>query len=177
MRKLFWLLFVGFFFINPGAACTDEPDFQYGAAEMRAAVEGDWVLAITPPDGAPIAVTVHVAQAATAPGATARGPARSLVRAAYACGTRTLVKGAAACGDSSQMPLEVTFVSGDAALETATMSGSFLVDSLVFTSGVFYLALGPYRVTAQVDADGTVTSAHLDPGSDSLQGALSLTRS
>ena len=48
MRNLFWLLFIGFFFLNPGVACTGEPDYQYGAEELRAAVEGDWSLAMTP---------------------------------------------------------------------------------------------------------------------------------
>ena len=97
MRNLFWLLFIGFFFLNPGVACTGEPDYQYGAEELRAAVEGDWSLTIAPNGAAPIAVTIHIAQATTAAGAAARAPGRSLVRSAYACGTRTLVKGAAAC--------------------------------------------------------------------------------
>jgi hypothetical protein len=48
MRKLLWAVPIAAFFLNPGLACTDEPEFQYGAAEMRAAVEGDWSFTIGP---------------------------------------------------------------------------------------------------------------------------------
>jgi hypothetical protein len=118
MRKLMWLVPIAAFFLNPNLACSDEPQFQYGATEMRAAVEGDWSLTITPAGGTAMPVTVHVEQAATAPGPTAaRRPLRGLVRAADACGTRTLVKGAGACTDATQMPLAVTYASGDATLQ------------------------------------------------------------
>ena len=60
MRNLLWLVPVAAFFLNPSLACSDEPAFQYGAAEMRAAVEGDWSLTITPDGGTAMQVTVHV---------------------------------------------------------------------------------------------------------------------
>src|SRR4051795_12742072 len=98
MRKLMWLGPIGPFFLTPTLACSDEPQFQYGAAEMRAAVEGDWSLTITPDGGTAMQVTVHVEEAPTALGPTAaRWPSRGFVRAAHACGTRTLVKSAGAC--------------------------------------------------------------------------------
>jgi hypothetical protein len=176
MRKLIWLLFIGFFFLNPGAACSDEPDFQYGAEEMRAAVVGDWSLTIALADAEPIAVTIHVDQAPTAPGATARAPGRSLVRAAHACGTRTLVKSAAACTDNSQMPLALDYVAGDASLATATMSGSLLVDGLTFTSGLLYLAIDRYRIDAEVKPDGAIVSPYLEPGTTNPTATVTLRR-
>src|SRR4051812_43474542 len=153
MRNLLWLVPVAAFFLNPSLACSDEPQFQYGAAEMRAAVEGDWSLTITPAGGTAMQVTVHVEQAQTPPGATAAHvPGRALVRAAHACGTRTLVKGAGACTDQSEMPVNVTYVDGDASFATATLSGQFLVRSLAFTTGELYLKLGDYQIGVTVNA-------------------------
>jgi hypothetical protein len=122
-------------------------------------------------------VTIRIEQAATAPGATARAPSRGLVRAAYACGGRTLVKSAAACTDYSQMPLAIDYVSGEASLAEATMSGDFLVDGLAFSSGFLHLAVGPYHLTAQLKADGTVDHVQLDPGPGAPTGTVTLSRS
>ena len=170
MRNLLWLVPVAAFFLNPTFACSDEPQFQYGAAEMRAAVEGDWSLTITPAGATAMQVTVHVEQSPTAPTATAeRQPSRALVRAAQACGTRTLVKSAGACTSQSEMPVTVTYVAGDATFATAMMSGEFLVSSLVFSAGDplsagdLFLTLGSYKVIVHVHADGTIDGATLSP--------------
>jgi len=85
------------------------------------------------------------------------------VHAAYACGTRTLVKSAVACIDATQMPLVVTYVSGDTAFSTAAMSGTFLVDSLLFTGGYLTLTIGPYQILTQVMADGSLVDPYLWP--------------
>ena len=99
---------------------------------MRAAVEGDWSFTITPQGGTATQVTLHIEQAATAADAgVARTPTRGLLRAAYACGTRTLVKSAGACIDLTQMPLALTFVSGDATLGGGHLSGILTVDGLI----------------------------------------------
>jgi hypothetical protein len=157
MRRLIWVVPIVMFFLNPNVACVDEPEFQYGAEEMRAAVEGDWSITLTPDGGTATQVTVHVEQG-TAP-ATAQGSGRALVRTAHACGTRTLVKGAGACSDISEMPLAVTYVSGDAAFSSATLRGNFSVLSLTFVVGELYLTLGSYQIHARVNEDGTVASA------------------
>jgi hypothetical protein len=174
MRNLLWTLPVALFFLNPTFACTDEPQFQYGAAEMRAAVEGSWSFAITPTGGATIAVTVQLDQAATAPGATALQPRHALVRAAYACGTRTLVKSAGACVDMSSMPLTITVVSGDPSLSSATTSGAFDVFGLTFTQGTLQLALGPYQIQALVNPDGSVVSSTVI--ASGMAGTLTVSR-
>ena len=160
MRKLLWVVPVAAFFLNPGLACTDEPEFQYGAAEMRAAVEGDWSFTITPDGGDATQVTVHVDQAATAPAMAARA---ALVRAAQACGTRTLVKGAGACSDQSAMPLAVSYLSGDTAFSSATLSGMFTVWGLAFGSGDLDLRIGPYQILSRVSRDGTLADTRLGP--------------
>ena len=79
MRNLWWVLPIAFFFLNPNLACgTDEPQFQYGAAEMQAAIAGTWSFTITPTGGTATEVTVQIDEADTAPGATAQAPRRSL---------------------------------------------------------------------------------------------------
>ena len=177
MRKLFWLIPLLVFFLNPSFACTDEPQFQYGADEMRAAVMGDWSVTITPTGGTATQVTVHIDQSATAPATMAsRAPGRAVVRAAHACGTRTLVKPAGACIDTSQMPLDVTYVSG-ASFTSGTLSGEFTVWGLTFGVGDLNLVLGPYRVTARVNADGSLGAANLVPtGPGSVTGTVTVSR-
>jgi hypothetical protein len=85
------------------------------------------------------------------------------VRAAHACGTRTLIKEAGACIDVSEMPLAVTYVSGDAAFSSAEMSGSFSVFGLAFATGNLYLKIGAYQVMVPVHADGTFEPATFSP--------------
>jgi hypothetical protein len=166
MRGLVWLVAVPFFFLNPGLACGPaDPEFQYGAPEMRAAVEGDWSFTITPEGGAAAQVTLHVAQGEAAPAAAARSTRPGLVRAAHACGTRTLVKSAGACGDSSSMPLAVSFVSGDATLGAGPLSGDFQVPGTVFTEGFFYLTMGPYHISALVKPDRSLLDPRIVSGS------------
>lgn len=176
MRNLSWLLPIAFFFINPGFGCgTDEPQFQYGSAEMQAAIAGTWTFTITPSDGTPTEVTVQIDEADTAPGATAQVSGRSFIRAAHACGSRTLVKSAGACTDVSSMPLAITFVSGDPSLMNGPLSGAFIVPGTMFQSGMLELTIGPYAIMATVSSDGTVTSPFLT-GQGAI-GTVAITRS
>jgi len=154
MRNLLWLVPVAVFFLNPNLACSDEPQFKYGDAEMRAAVEGDWTLTLTLESGA-VPVTVHIEQSATAPTASARRAPR-LLRAAHACGTRTLIKGAGACIDLTEMPLTVTYVAGNEAFTGVPMSGTFRVEGLIFARGDLLLTIGAYQIQTGVNADGSL---------------------
>jgi hypothetical protein len=168
MRRVLWILPLAAVFLNPALACGPaEPAYEYGAPEMRAAVAGTWSLSFTPDGGQPTNVTITVEQAASAPGGatTAAAPRAGLVRAAHACGARTLVRGAAACIDLTVMPLEVKFVSGDASLATAALSGTFTVYGMQFASGNLELVLGPYHVAAVLSPFGTIANARLSaPG-------------
>jgi hypothetical protein len=80
---------------------ADEPHF--GAAELRAAVEGTWRLTDRTADGAEQTIAFTIAQGSAIAGAHASN--RALVQPAAACGTWTLVKPAGACGDETYMPL------------------------------------------------------------------------
>ncbi len=179
MRNLLWLVPVAAFFLNPNLGCAspEEPPFQYGAAEMVAAIAGNWTFTITPDGGTATAMTVQLDEADNVPGATAQAPGRSLIRAAYACGSRTLVKSAGACSDFSSMPLAITFVSGDPSLMNAPLSGNFMVNGTTFNGGSLYLWVGSYQIEAWVLPDGTVMGASLYVTGQGVTGTVTVTRS
>jgi hypothetical protein len=176
MRRLSWLLPIAFFFLNPGFACGPaEPQYKYGADEMRAAVEGTWSFTIMPEGAsAPIQVTVELEQAATAPGAQAAAPGRALVRPAYACGSRTLVKSANACIDSSVMPLTVTYVAGDPSFANAALSGTFTVNGTELVTAVtdLELVIGDYHIQSEVSPRGNLVNPLIT--STGAQGTLTI---
>jgi hypothetical protein len=174
LRRLLWLFPIALFFLNPAFACTSDDNYQYGAAEMRAAVEGEWTFTITPTGGAPLQAHVRLTQSAHAPATAAQARPSGLVRPAYACGTRTLVASASACIDSTEMPLDVMFLDGDPSLSSASLSGAFSVHGLTFVQGDLYLVMGPYQLLLQVSADGSTGSPQLYPASTS--GTLAVTR-
>jgi hypothetical protein len=163
MRRLALSLALLAFFLNPGIACvsSDDPDFKYGEAEMKAAVEGTWVLTLRSTDGTLSETTLQIAETSKAqammsppgPGSHRTG----VIRSAAACGTRTFVKSAGACIDMSEMPLDVTFVSGDPRFQGTALSGNLRITSLVFSQGTLNLGLGGVSVWASVAPDGTTS--------------------
>jgi hypothetical protein len=179
MRSLFWVVPIAFFFLNPTLGCVgpDEPQFQYGAAEMQAAIAGTWTFTITPNGGAAIAVTVQIDAAESVPDAAVQATGRSFIRAAHACSSRTLVKSAGACSDMSSMLLAITFVSGDPTLMDSTLSGNFIVSGTTFRSGGLEVTIGSYQISAAVLPDGTVTNTHLYVTGQGVTGTVTATRS
>ena len=179
MRNLLWLFPVAVFFLNPNLGCVgpDEPQFQYGAAEMEAAIAGNWTFTITPNGAAASAVTLHLDEADSVPGPTAQASGRSLIRAAHACGSRTLVKSAGACSDTSEMPLAVTFVSGDPSLMNALLSGTFIAFGTTFQGGSLEVTVGPYQIEAGLVPDGTVMNTSLYVTGQGVTGTVTVTRS
>lgn len=158
-------MLAAFFLLNPGVACGPmEPEFKYGAKELRATIEGDWAVTITPTGGAPTEYQMTFKQATSAPTADTHVPARSLVRAAHACDDRTLVASASACISSTIMPLTVTLTQGSPPA-SGTPKATFRVDSLIFTQGDLLLDVGDLHVNATIGADRTVL------GTPSLYGA------
>jgi hypothetical protein len=156
MPKIAVVFGVLMFLLNPNLACDAGDQFQYSEADMRAAVEGTWLVNFTASDGTPTQVTLRIDEGSGSPTSLRPG---GLVRSAYACGSRTFVKSAAACVDASEMPLAITFVAGDGAYASATWSGNFVVPSTVFTLGLLSLNLGDLRVQANVLPDGRAESA------------------
>ena len=131
--------------LNPFYACSDLFGPDFGATEMRAAVEGTW--RVTLPDRT---VTIRVVQG----GKAEQQSAASLIRPAVACGHRTFVKSAEACMDVSELPLEVTEL-GNAARSV----GRFMVFGTSFRIGELVLDLGTTHVRAMVAPDGKTSEA------------------
>jgi hypothetical protein len=176
-RSAFWVVALAAFFVNPFFACVAEDEFQYGAPEMRAAVEGTWDLTLSFSDGETQTVTLAIAQGSSAPGAqSSRGSGRGLVREAAACGTRTLVKSAGACSSSSEMPLAVSFLSGEDALRTATMSGNLVVHSLIFTQGNLLLRVGDIGIDGTLSSAGVASNLTIRPIGEGRTGSATLVR-
>jgi hypothetical protein len=135
--------------LNPWFGVTS--GYDYGAPEMRAAIEGTWRLTLTPSDGPRREITFRIAQ-----GAEPKQPhasSHALVRAAAACGTRSLVKNAEACMDLSEMPLEITVLDGGASARD-TIPARFAVTGTTFRSGWLEAQIADVFVTGSVTPNG-----------------------
>jgi hypothetical protein len=105
------------------------------------------------------------------PAAPAGSYRTGVIRAAAACGTRTFVKSAAACIDTSEMPLDIAFVSGDPRFQGAAMTGALRIGGLTFGEGMLSLGLGDVTVSVLVTPEGTTgpypaASSPLGTGAD-----------
>jgi hypothetical protein len=156
LRRLAWVIPLALFFLNPALACgggDEKPTFQFGAAELRAAIEGTWSLTLTPSGGAAKSLVVRIEQATQAP-SDATPP----------CGGRTLVKPAAACVPITTMPLQVTMLSGDAAFEGVALSGNFAVTGFEFSEGQVTLAVGETRVAFRLTPESGPSNVQVTMG-------------
>jgi hypothetical protein len=148
MRKVIALVFgLAVWIVTPYL-----PFFHYGDAEIRAAVEGAWRL-----DAGSRIVTFTIAQASRSDQSAASG----WLRSAAACGDdrRTLVKTAEACVDvvKTDVPLEITAVSGAQGKGT----GQFSVRGYNFRTGDLRVELAGLVILATVDPDGHVEHARV----------------
>jgi len=135
--------------LNPWFGITS--GYDYGAAEMRAAIEGTWRLTLTPRDGPRREIMFRIAQGAepTQPHASTNA-----VRSAAACGTRSLVRNAEACLDISRMPLEITVLDGETPVRDA--NGSFEVEGTTFNGGRLRVYIADVLVTGGITPSGEV---------------------
>lgn len=142
MRKLtIAVLGLAALVLNPAYACRTQKAFEFSAHEMRAAVEGTWML--TTVKGS---YTFEIEQAAAAQ----HSSTRSLISPAHACGARTLVRSASACEDSSVMPIVVHLAGG-------TTNGEFEVYGATFVSGFLRITVAGRPIYARISAEGTAT--------------------
>lgn len=144
--------------LDPFFACSAvAPGFEFGADEMRAAVEGTWTITVPAggKDAPAVAYQVVIAQRAS----VARLDEHSLVAPAAACGTRSLVRTAGACLDATKMPLDVQIVKGPAT--AAPSKGELVVYGKRFRNGRIELTLAGNEMRAMVDAEGTARDATL----------------
>ena len=142
-KALFGVFGLAALVLNPFYACSVTKSFEFGAGDMRAAIEGTWVLA-TPER----AYTFQIEQAgATSSELDDQTSQASLIPSAHACGNRTLVRSAHACMESTTMPLVVKYA------DQATR-GSFEVYGSVFANGHLQINIDGHEVFSKVSSDG-----------------------
>ncbi len=124
------------------------PRFEYGEAEMRAAVVGRWHATVNGRD-----YDLAIDQATDRD--LTRVESHGWVPTAGACGTRSLIKEAGACGDGTQMPLIVADSEGRLA------RGDFIVPGLSFRDGWLKVDSDGLRFEVTLDAHGNVVETSL----------------
>lgn len=122
---------------------------EFGAAEVRAAVEGDWKLSYTAWGDEPVELTFRMVQGAKP---RARQTRLGLIRSAAACGHRSLVRAAEACFETTDMPVEVTLVAATGSHSIG--AGRFEILRNHFTTGSLTLTLDGSKLTAQISSLG-----------------------
>jgi hypothetical protein len=146
------------FVINPGFACSssnDQPDWQYGEAEMTRAVEGTWRLTLERSTGES-AVTFTLAAGGGANQALTSGPSRTLQ-----CASREFVRPAGACMDISNLQLAGQVLTAEASFGTPAVSGQYTVAGTTYRGGSLSVDLGPtLHFFAVLDASDQVTSCN-----------------
>jgi hypothetical protein len=136
-----------------------DEDFQFGAPEMRAAVEGTWRIELSSRQGPSRSITFTIEQAGSPPNAARE---RRWIRTAEACSHRTLVRSAEACLDTTEMELRSIALDGDRSLfPTATLR----VHGMTFERGLLDLQLDGNILRVIISRTGAVLEV-LTHGSD-----------
>jgi hypothetical protein len=159
-HPLVWVLGFTAFAMNPAFACSSSPEtepFEYGEAEMIAAVQGTWRLTYARPEGAST-VTFTVQPGSTGNGALAGPPGL-----APQCGTRTFTRPAAACISASQLALAASVVEADPPLDASAGRGFYTVFSIKYIGGQLELTFGTnLRMSADVDMSNAIRQSYVD---------------
>lgn len=145
---------VAVFLITPYFLYEQHIAFHFGAAEMRAAVQGTWRLELAPAAGPSRSIAFTMDQAAS-PASSERE--RAWIRPASACGHRTLVRSAEACLDSTDMQLTLVAVGGARSLAP---TAKLRVIGKRFERGELELEVEGSLVTARISSAGAVLDVH-----------------
>ncbi len=148
-RLLVGMIALAALVLNPWFGLT-ATNFQFGADELRTAVEGTWQL--TPPGDAPHVLTFTIAQGSEA---LDQHVSRELIRSAHACGDRSLVRTAAACLEITRMPLQVSRTEKPTQGELTVYGTTFKYARLELTN----VGERTPWLYAELAPDGSVTSA------------------
>lgn len=150
---LFTVVGLAVLVLNPVFGVLAGPNF--GADELRAAVEGTWRLTVRGEGGAARTVTFRLTQGSEVEGEHAS--AHGLIRPAGACGQRTLVRSAGACMDVTRMPLEVTLIA-DGGERRQAKAGELWVIGTRFEGAGLEVRVAELRVSASLSPAGDVQS-------------------
>lgn len=140
--------------------------FQFGADELRAAVEGTWEIGIPGPSGSrsPGDTTRHtvvIRQGMEAPSGRAD---RGLIRSASACSHRTLIRSAEACLDATEVPLELRALGEAGPFGTGVM----VVYGRKFSGASLTLQFAGREINAHIDPLGHVIEIRTREGAASV---------
>ncbi len=155
MRKAILPLAMVLSVFDPMVACEDDGDrpFEYGEAEMRAAIEGTWMLVVQKPGHAAEHYTLVIREA----GDTKQEHAeRTVIRSASACTTRDFIRQAGACYDASLMRIAIEVVSGPA----RDGGGHFEAPGTTFVGGTLDVTIGDLELYGFVSPQGYVVQLH-----------------
>jgi hypothetical protein len=158
------------FVLNPSFGCGEE--FDFGADEMRRAVEGTWELSF-PGDTAPRAVLTLSHQAPQAV-----GPRWSPVPAAHACGNRSFMASAGACIATTGMSFHAQTLKVEEPF--GPVSGAeFYVTGMSFRQGTLTVWFrNAVQFVVDLLPDGTVVRTYYTPanGAPEMPGLQAVRR-
>jgi hypothetical protein len=142
-----WVLGFTAFVVNPAIGCSSSPDeFNFGEAEMIAAVEGAWQVTFAHSAGtSTFAITV---ERGPAPG----GPLSAPPGRTPQCGTRTFTRPAAACFPTSELALKVNVLDGNPPTDVTDGSGWYRIYNTRYVGGQMLLTFGS-DLTVEVRLD------------------------
>jgi hypothetical protein len=154
------VLLLGFtaFAMNPALACSssDTDAFEYGEAEMVAAVQGTWRLTYTRPEGTSV-VIFDISAGPKPNGALAAPPGLT-----PQCETRTFTRPAAACSPSSQLALTAAVTEANPPLDATDGKGWYTIRNLQYVGGFVELTFDPnLRLSARLDAKNAVAESNV----------------
>lgn len=152
MRKLGVLVFACVVFVfNPAFLCGAEP-FDFGQADMTAAIAGTWKLTVD--DNAPLEFKLELPRPQQQL-LQQHSRAQGFIGDAAACATRSFVADADACMDTSKMKLVLVALDGK---PVPRITAEFEVNGRKFTRGWLTFVRDDRPVfSAAVLRDGSVT--------------------
>ncbi|HSD88152.1 MAG TPA: hypothetical protein VLB44_11580 [Kofleriaceae bacterium] len=145
MRAVSYLIATAALILNPMAACEPQVHYDYGPAEIQAALAGRWTATVGTQT-----VTFEVDF-----GKAERHSSRGLVKSAAACSHRRWVSAAEACGDVTTVELKLVAIEG-----AAPTDAQFMIGSTHFDSGHLSMHIDGAYVSAEIRANGTIEQTY-----------------
>jgi hypothetical protein len=150
---LVWVLGFTVFAMNPALACYSSgiDEFEYGEAEMMAAVEGTWQVTFARPEETS-AITFRVER-----GTALNGALAAPFGLTPQCETRTFTRPAGACSPTSQLALTANIVDAAPPLDATEGKGWYTVHNVKYTGGRMMLTFGAsFVIEAYLTANNEV---------------------
>jgi hypothetical protein len=162
-HPLAWVIGLTAFVVNPAMGCgaNDTDDFEYGEAEMVAAVQGRWQLTFSRPEGT--SSMTFTLEPGADPNPPADGGLASPPGRTPQCTTRTFTRPAAACSPTSRLRLTARIVEAEPPLETSEGQGWFTAFGETYRGGAADVTFGAELVLfVSLDANNAIRDSYVD---------------